>query len=54
MTMALWVIFKLKMNEFNFNFKAGKDAKDVAFRKPVDFKDSNSLFERLIFKYNLL
>ena len=49
--MALWVIFKLKMTESHFSFRAGEDADEVAFRNPADFKENSSLFEQLIFKY---
>lgn len=52
--MAMWVIFKLKMAEVPFSFQAGEDADEVAFRNPSDFRSSNSMFERLIFKYGSL
>lgn len=50
--MALWIIYKLKMSNATFEFEAGEDADEVAFRNPEDFKNSESLFERLIYKYS--
>ena len=50
--MAFWMIYKLTMKNPDFIFKAGDDADEVAFRNPVDFKDSDSLFERLIYQYS--
>ncbi|MFZ2126416.1 MAG: NUDIX domain-containing protein [Candidatus Microsaccharimonas sp.] len=49
--MAFWLIYRLDMTEPNFTYKAGEDADEVTFRNPSDFKDSDSLFERLIYKY---
>ena len=49
--MAFWMIYRLKMNNPNFTYKAGEDADEIAFRDPKDFENSRSLFERLIFKY---
>ena len=50
--MAFWLIYKLTMSELDFTFQAGEDADEVAFRNPTDFIESNSPFERLIFKYS--
>lgn len=49
--MALWMIYKVKITDSQFTFGVGEDADEVAFRNPRDFKDSESLFEKLIFKY---
>jgi 8-oxo-dGTP pyrophosphatase MutT (NUDIX family) len=50
--MAFWMVYKVHITEPNFTHEAGDDADEVAFRNPVDFKDSESLFERLIYKYS--
>lgn len=49
--MAFWMIYKLTMKNPNFEYQAGNDADEVAFRNPTDFQNSNSLFERYIYKY---
>lgn len=49
--MAFWLIYRLKMNDPDFTFEVGDDADEVKFRNPEDFKNSQSLFERLIYKY---
>ena len=49
--MAFWLIYKVIMKEREFPFKAGEDADEVAFRDPSDFSESNSLFERIIYKF---
>lgn len=50
--MALWMIYQLRMTDPDFPYEAGEDADEVTFRDPNDFKDSKSLFERLIYKYS--
>ena len=50
--MALWIIYRLQMTESDFAYEAGEDADEVAFRNPEIFKDSESLFEQLIYKYS--
>jgi len=49
--MAFWLIYKVIMMEQEFSFKAGEDADEVAFRNHSDFSESDSLFERIIYKY---
>lgn len=49
--MAFWMIYKLTMHDKDFAYKPGEDADEVAFRNPVDFAGSTSLFEQLIYKY---
>ena len=49
--MAFWMIYGLRMTEPNFTYKTGEDADEVAFRNPADFKESDSLFEKIIYKY---
>jgi 8-oxo-dGTP pyrophosphatase MutT (NUDIX family) len=50
--MAFWMVYRLKMSESGFSYEAGEDADEVAFRNPADFNNSESLFERLIYKYS--
>ncbi len=50
--MAFWMIYRVTMKNPNFTFKAGEDADEVAFRNSTDFRNSDSLFERLIYKYS--
>jgi 8-oxo-dGTP pyrophosphatase MutT (NUDIX family) len=50
--MAFWMIYRLNMSEPSFSYEAGQDADEVVFRNPADFKYSESLFERLIYKYS--
>ena len=50
--MALWMIYRLQMTEPDFVYDTGEDADEVTFRNPADFKDSESLFEQLIYKYS--
>jgi len=50
--MAFWMIYRIKMTNPDFSFKAGEDADEVAFKNPLEFKGSDSLFERYIYKYS--
>lgn len=50
--MAFWMIYKVHMADPNFAYKVGEDADEVAFRNPLDFKDSKSLFEQIMYKYS--
>ncbi|MBM3209952.1 NUDIX hydrolase [Candidatus Saccharibacteria bacterium] len=49
--MALWLLYEVIVADKEFNFGAGEDADDVRFRKPNDFKHSQSLFEQIIYRY---
>jgi len=49
--MAFWLIYKVTMKNLYFEYKAGEDADEVAFRNPMDFQNSSSIFEKIIYKY---
>lgn len=50
--MALWMIYRVHLSDTYFEYEAGEDADEVAFRNPAEFKNSQSLFEQLIHKYS--
>jgi 8-oxo-dGTP pyrophosphatase MutT (NUDIX family) len=49
--MAMWIIYKLTMNQQDFAYSVGQDADEVSFRNPRDFQNSKSLLEQYICKY---